>query len=205
MKWLIDNWYKSTPFLAPYLLLILIIFVWRADYALFLIWLQSVVYFIHQAEEYVWPGGFVKFFNNKLLGSNQDASPLNKVASFWINIPIIFLGFPLSAVLASTVDMAFGIWTAYFSVINALSHVGMFFRFKFSYNPGLIASTVLNIPIGVYTIHYFFSRDLIDLNWHWFGLAIGISIQLMLMIYGFLILKPKVTDNTIYQKHEYTE
>ncbi len=193
MKWLYNNWYKSTIFLAVYLLIFALIYLFKEDYALFLIWLQTIVYLLHQFEEYVLPGGFVKFFNTKPLGSKIDDFPLNIRSSFWINIPIIFIGFPLSAILAGYVNISIGLWTAYFSIINAISHVGMFFWFK--YNPGLIVSLFLNIPIGVYTIYYFTSHNLASVDVNLVSLAIGLLIQASLMVYGFRILKPKIQKN----------
>ncbi len=190
MKWLYDNWYKSTIFLAIYLLIVLCIFVMKTDFALFLIWIQMVVYLLHQFEEYILPGGFVEFFNKKPLGSQKGDFPLNKVASFWINIPIIFIAYPLSAILAGYIDISIGIWTAYFSIINALSHVGMFFKYK--YNPGLFVSLFLNIPVGAYTIYYFASQNLVSMNAQLVGLILGLLGQVVVMIYGFKVLKPKV-------------
>jgi len=190
MKWLYENWYKSTIFLAVYMLIILCVFVIKTDFALFLIWIQTVVYLFHQFEEYILPGGFVEFFNKKVLGSMKSDFPLDKKASFWINIPIIFIAYPLSAILAGYVDISIGIWTAYFSIINALSHVGMFFKYR--YNPGFFVSLFLNIPIGIYTIYYFASQNIISMNEQLIGLIIGLLAQVVVMIYGFKVLKPKV-------------
>ena len=190
MKWLYENWYKSTIFIALYLLIMLFLFLFDTDFPLFLIWIQFVVYLFHQFEEYILPGGFVKFFNNKMLESNKYNYPLDDVASFWINIPIIFMAYPLSAILAGQVDISIGIWTAYFSIINALSHVGIYFKHR--YNPGFFVSLFLNIPVGIYTIHYFNAQNLISINEQLIGLAIGLLIQAAVMIYGFKVLKPKV-------------
>ena len=152
MKWLYNNWYKSTLFIAIYVLIVLILFVFETDFPLFLIWMQFVVYLCHQFEEYILPGGFVAFFNKNPLGSQENNFPLDEKASFWINIPIIFIAYPVSAILSKYIDISIGIWTAYFSIINAISHVGMFFKYK--YNPGVIVSLFLNIPIGIFTIYY---------------------------------------------------
>ena len=190
MKWLYDNWYKSTIFIAIYTLILLYLYVYDKNFELFLIWIQFVVYLIHQFEEYILPGGFVEFFNKKPLGSKKPNFPLNEKASFWINIPIIFIAYPISAILADYFAISIGIWTVYFSIINALSHVGMFF--KYQYNPGLIASTFLNIPVGLYTIYYFESNQLLTSNAHFIGLSIGLLTQGLVMFYGFKVLKPKV-------------
>lgn len=190
MKWLYNNWYKSTLFLGCSLLIFLVIFVADNNFTLFLIWLQTVVYLFHQFEEYMLPGGFVAFFNTNLLGSKQTEFPLDKKASFWINIPIIFIGFPISAILAGYIDISIGVWTVYFSIINAISHVIMFFRFR--YNPGFFVSLFLNIPVGLFTIYHLTTNNIVSLKVHLIGFTIGVIIQLGLMVYGFLILKPKI-------------
>ena len=189
MNWLYNNWYKSTLPLAILSLIIWLLVLSKMEYALALIWLQTIVYLFHQSEEYLIPGGFVAFFNKKLLNSKQAEFPLTKVDSFWINIPIIYLAFPFSAMMASLYDLSFGIWTAYFSIINAISHVGIFF--KLGYNPGFIISLLFNIPIGLYTIYYTATHQIIDFKYQIIGFIIGLTIQASLMIYGFLILKPK--------------
>ncbi len=190
MTWLYNNWYKSTIFLAVYALIFLLLLFEQANFPLFLIGLQFVVYLLHQFEEYVLPGGFVKFFNKNLLGSKKDNFPLDSKVSFWINIPIIFIAYPASTILAGYIDISIGIWTAHFSVINAISHVAMFF--KFAYNPGLIVSVFLNIPVGLFTIYYFQSQNLISANEQLTALSIGLLLQAGLMVYGFGFLKSKV-------------
>src|ERR1700689_786958 len=125
LKWLERDWPIPPIFLARDVTIPLGLFVLRSDFPLFLIWAQLPVYFLHQFEEYVFPGGFKEFFNTKVLGSPVAAEPLNARASMWINVPIVYVAFPISAVLATTASLTFGLWMAYFSVINALSHVVM--------------------------------------------------------------------------------
>ena len=130
MSWIEEHWPKSTIFLAVYSTILIFLFVLKIDIALFLIWIQLPVYWLHQFEEYVFPGGFIETFNRQILGSNEKEWPMSKRASFWINIPIIYIAFPLSAIMAGTIDISIGIWTAYFSILNATSHVGMFVKKK---------------------------------------------------------------------------
>jgi len=77
-------------------------------------------------------------------------------------------------------------------VINALSHVGLFFKLR--YNPGLVASLFLNIPIGIFTIIYLNDKELVSTIVNFISFVIGLSIQVLLMIYGFLYLKPKIKN-----------
>jgi len=193
LSWLEQHWSISTPFLALYLTIVLVLFVLNKNFALFLIWIQIPVYCLHQFEEYIYPGGFIEYFNINVMGSNRKNWPLTRKNAFWINIPIIFIGFPISAILASQIDISIGIWIAYFSVVNALLHLGMFFRYR--YNPGLIASVLLNIPVGIYTVYYFATNQLISLNSHIIGISIAITIQGILMIWGLKFLKTKVKSS----------
>jgi hypothetical protein len=172
----------------------LFLYVMNNQYALFLIWIQTPVYFLHQFEEYILPGGFGSFFNLKVLGSDKVDFPLTKQASFWINIPLTFIAFPLSAILAGHLAISIGIWTAYFSICNAVSHVVMFFLFR--YNPGFVVSVLFNIPVGVYTIYYFASHHIISTEAQLIGLGIGILGQALLMVWGFTILKPKIWSHS---------
>lgn len=170
----------------------MLLFLSKSNFALFLIWVQTPVYFLHQFEEYVYPGGFRQFFNVKALGSDDPNFPVTDAVSFWINVPLIFVAFPVSAILAGQVGLSKGIWTAYFSVINGLSHVGMFAMHR--YNPGFAVSVVVNIPVGLFTIGYFVSRDLISLNGHVAGFAVALALQVGLMVYGLAVLKPKIAN-----------
>ena len=63
LQWLYDNWMKATPFLAIYSAILIWMYVKDVNYALFLIWMQIPIYRAHEFEEYICPGGFLKFFN----------------------------------------------------------------------------------------------------------------------------------------------
>ena len=160
------------------------------DLALLLLWLHVPVYFLHQFEEYIYPGGFLEYFNLNVLGSGRPEFPMTNTAVLWINVPVIFIAYPVSVILAGEFGVSIGLWVVYFSIINASSHVGMYV--KNGYNPGLVVSTLLNIPVGVFTIGYFISQDLASIKAHIIGFSIAIAIQVGLMVYGFVFLKPKI-------------
>jgi len=189
LRWLEKNWSHAAPFLALFSLAFLFSFRGEMDTALFLIWLQTPVYLLHQTEEYILPGGFLAYFNRKVLGSDREDFPVGLGFSLWINVLIIYLAFPASAIVATHFGLWLGLWTAYFSILNAASHVGMFFRF--GYNPGFAVSALLNIPVGVATIWYFAANGLASGAQHLVSLAIAIAVQGGMMVYGFLILKPR--------------
>ncbi|MGI6217381.1 MAG: HXXEE domain-containing protein [Coriobacteriales bacterium] len=193
MKWMEDNWAKAVPFLAVYMGILLFLFVFGQDLALFLIWIQMVVYLLHQTEEYLLPGGFMKFFNHKMLGSSEDAWPLTKRVSFLINVPVIFLAYPVTAVLATFFGYSIGMWLMYFSIINALSHVVMALRFR-EYNPGTVVSACLNIPVGLYSVWFFAANGLVGMGAHIVGLIIALAVQGIVMVWGFRFMKPSVAE-----------
>lgn len=187
------EWPKTTITSALYTMVLLLLFVMKQDFPLFLIWLHTPVYFLHEFEEYILPGGFLAFFNTKVLGSKNPEIALDVKRSFWINVPLIFVAYPLSAILATECGIAWGIWVAYFLVADALSHVVMFFQHR--YNPGLVVSLLVNIPVGVITIWYFPSRHLISVQAHVVGLLIGLGAQAALIIYGLAMLKPSIPNS----------
>ncbi len=188
--WLADHWPKATLFLAIYTFVFLYLYLYEDNFLLFLIWLQTPVYWLHQFEEYIYPGGFAQFFNRNLLGSSRDDWPVTKMFSLWINIPIIFIAFPLSAILAGIYGLGLGIWTAYFSIVNALSHIGMFLRF--GYNPGFVVSLLLNIPIGIYTVYTFLNLGAITPTAHIAGAVIALLVQGGIMVWGLGVLRKRV-------------
>lgn len=185
--WLAENWPKATIFLAVYSFVFLYLYLYEEDFLLFLLWIQTSVYWLHQFEEYVYPGGFAEFFNRKLLRSERDDWPVTKIFSLWINIPIIFIAFPVSAALAGMFGLGWGMWMVYFSILNALSHVVMFPRF--GYNPGFVVSLLLNIPLGIYTLYMFLSRGVVSPAAHGVGIVIAVLVQGGLMVWGLGVLR----------------
>ena len=187
---------KATPFLAFYSLILISLYV--KDQYLFYIWLQTIIYWVHEFEEYILPGGFLDFFNKHMMGSSGGEFPLSKVGSFWINIPLVYIAMPFAAVLTHFYGLEYGLWTCYFSILNASSHVVMFFIFGFKYNPGLIASVLLNIPFGIYAI-YFIGPNL-SFEANVYSIVFGIIAQASMMIYGFGFLKPSVKKNELKEE-----
>lgn len=78
ISWIEEHWPKSTIFLAVYSTILIFLFVLKIDIALFLIWIQLPIYWLHQFEEYVFPGGFMETFNRQILGSSEKDWPLSK-------------------------------------------------------------------------------------------------------------------------------
>lgn len=191
LDWLYENWMKGTPFLALYTFILIWIYVKEIDVCLFLVWFQCSAYWLHEFEEYVCPGGFLSFFNKGPLHSTLDNKPLTKTGSFWINIPLMYVLLPLSGILSHYYGVQWGLWTAYYSTLNASAHVVMFFIFGRKYNPGLVASILVNIPLGIYMVYYFLSNDIVSTEVNIISIIVGIIAQASMMVYGFAYLVPK--------------
>ena len=118
---------------------------------LFLVWIQFAVYLLHQTEEHFLPGGFKHFINKKVFKSSIPNTPFDEADVFWINIPFIWILFPLVAVMAQHIDIALGAFLPVFALVNATTHIVAWFIFR-AYNPGLVVSLVLNYPTGLYAL-----------------------------------------------------
>ena len=131
--------------------------------ALTAIWIQFIVYLLHEFEEHVWPGGFKDYVDERLVGPmlltrfpdaaipSRDFPLDDDRAVFWINISFIWIAFPVFALLAGTIDLRFGLFLPWIGLVNASLHVLVAIT-KRAYNPGLVASVCLNIPSGIWTL-----------------------------------------------------
>jgi hypothetical protein len=95
----------------------------------------------HQTEEWVRPGGFLPFCNERLLDSPQPTWPLSERDGFHVNVTLGWAS-ALAADLAwrhSAAPAAFVLWL---EAGNAAMHAGMALRER-RYNPGLATATLL--------------------------------------------------------------
>ncbi len=95
----------------------------------------------HQTEEWVRPGGFLPFCNERLLGSERPTWPLTERDGFHVNVT---LGWGSAILAAATwnrtaAPAAFVLWV---EAGNALMHTAMALRER-RYNPGLVTATLL--------------------------------------------------------------
>ncbi|MGZ7136114.1 MAG: HXXEE domain-containing protein [Methanobacterium sp.] len=153
-NWLYKNWAKLSIFVAIILALLIYFFIKTENIVLFLIWIQIPIYLLHQFEEHTW-NGFKNYINKKVFNVEEGEFPLNDRNIFWINIPIVWIMMPVFAGLSSF-NVMFGLWIPYFAVFNSLSHVIFSLRNR-EYNPGLIVSLILGIPVGIYALIIFYS------------------------------------------------
>ncbi len=187
-KWLKKNWARTGFILSIFLLVFLIVFVRHDDIVVFIILLQTPLYMLHQTEEYVFPGGFGEYFNTEIFKLDTKDGALDQNFIFFVNILLIWIALPVCGLL-STIDYQYGLWIPYFSFFAGIAHILLAIRAKKIYNPGLIVSLLINIPIGLWSIIFLLDNNVLEnffLNPH---IAIGFGVNALLPILGVIVLK----------------
>jgi len=103
------------------------------------------------------------------------------VILIWIVLPIFGL--------LSMLNYSLGLWLPYFSLFAGVAHVALALKAKKLYNPGLLVSLFINIPIGLWSIFYIFEQGLIDnvfLNIHF---VIGLAVNAILPVMGAILFR----------------
>ena len=187
-RWLKREWARTGVVLSIFLFVFLIVFVRKDDFVVFILLLQTPLYMFHQTEEYVFPGGFAKFFNMQIFKLETEDRPVDENFIFFVNVLLIWIGLPVFGLLA-TLDYGFGLWIPYFSFFAGIAHILLALRAKKLYNPGLIVSLVLNIPVGLWSILYLLDRGILGsffLNPHF---VIGLGVNAILPVLGVVLLR----------------
>ena len=192
--WLKKEWAKVGLILSIYLFMMLFVFVRKYDFVVFILLLQTPLYMLHQTEEYIFPGGFGKFFNTKIFNLVTEDKPLDENFIFYVNVLLIWIALPVFGLL-STLNYSFGLWLPYFSLFAGVAHIALALKARKLYNPGLLMSLFINIPVGLWSILYLMEQGLIVnffLNIHF---VIGLAINLILPIMGTILFR-KHQNNT---------
>lgn len=187
-RWLKKEWAKVGVILAIYLFVMLFVFVRNYDFVVFVLLLQTPLYMLHQAEEYIFPGGFGKFFNTKIFNLEAEDEPVDENFIFYVNVILIWIVLPVFGLL-STRDYSFGLWLPYFSFFAGIAHIALALKARRRYNPGLLVSLFINIPVGLWSILYLIGQGIIEnffLNIHF---VIGLGVNAILPVMGTILLR----------------
>ncbi len=187
-NWLKRDWAKVGFILSVFLFIYLFVLVLKEDIVLFILLLQTPLYMLHQTEEYVFPGGFGKFFNTKIFKIKTEDGPINQNFIFFLNILLVWIVLPVFALL-SIIDYQYGLWIPYFVFFGGINHILLAIKAKKLYNPGLIVSLFVNIPIGLWSILFLIDKGVLNnffLNPY---IVIGLGINALLPALGMVLLK----------------
>jgi hypothetical protein len=186
--WLKRDWAKTGLIVSIFLFVFLFVFVKNSDFVLFLILLQTPLYMLHETEEYIFPGGFGRFFNIDILKLNTEDKPVDENFIFYVNVILIWIILPTFGLLAA-INYQFGLWIPYFSFFAGVAHIALGIKARKCYNPGLIISLLLNIPVGAWSILYLVNHGILPnifLNPYF---LIGLGVNLVLPVMGVVLYK----------------
>ena len=195
-RWLKRDWAKTGLILSIFLFVFLFVFVKNTDFVLFLILLQTPLYMLHETEEYIFPGGFGRFFNIDIFKLKTEDKPADENFIFYVNVILIWIILPTFGLLAAK-DYQYGLWIPYFSFFAGVAHIALGIKARKLYNPGLIISLLLNIPVGIWSILYLADQRIIPnafLNLH---LVIGLGVNLVLPVMGMVLYKKHLQTSTV--------
>jgi hypothetical protein len=187
-QWLKKEWAKVGVILSIFFFVFLFVFVRKTDFVVFILLLQTPLYMLHQTEEYIFPGGFGKYFNTKIFNLETEDKPVDENFIFFVNVILIWIVLPVFGLL-STIDYQYGLWIPYFSFFAGIAHVALAIKAKKIYNPGLIASLFINIPVGLWSILHLINRGILEhffLNPH---ILIGLGLNAILPVMGVILFR----------------
>ena len=186
--WLKKDWAKVGVILSVFLFVFLFVFVRKTDFVVFILLLQTPLYMLHQTEEYIFPGGFGKYFNTKIFNLETEDKPVDENFIFFVNVILIWIVLPVFGLL-STIDYQYGLWIPYFSFFAGIAHIALAIKAKKIYSPGLIVSLFINIPVGLWSILFLINQGILE---HFFlnpYIVIGLGLNAILPIMGAILLR----------------
>jgi hypothetical protein len=146
--WLVSRWVAGALFMGLALLAIVPILTGSWPLALLLIFLHAPVYMLHQVEEHG-RDRFRTYVNQKVFGGVEA---LTTDAVLWINIPCVW-GLTLAALYAAwLIAPGWGLMAPWLIIVNAITHIANAIKRR-EYNPGLLTSIFLFLPLGFATLH----------------------------------------------------
>jgi hypothetical protein len=146
LDWLVGKWQwpYATLFAAGFLALLAPLVFRFAGIPFGLVYLQLPIYMLHQYEEHA--GDRFRLWVNNMIGHGRDV--LTPIATFWINALAVWLLDLVAIYLACFVDLSFGLIAIYMPMLNAFGHIVPSIL-KRQYNPGLLTSIFVFLPVGV--------------------------------------------------------
>ena len=202
-SWLKRDWAKAGFVVSIFLSVFLFVFVRKIDFVVFILLIQTPLYMLHETEEYVFPGGFGAFFNTKIFKLDTADGPLDENFIFFVNIGLVWVLLPACG-LVSTIDTRVGLWIPYFTFFAGLSHIVLAIKARQLYNPGLIVSLFLNIPVGAASVVYLVDHGVLgSYFWNPF-IFIGLGFNLLLPVMGVVLIRNyrRKQNNERTERHE---
>ncbi len=174
LDWLVGKWQwpYAALFTAGFLGVLAPLVFHYAGTPLGLVYLQLPIYMLHQYEEHA--GDRFRLWVNNMLGHGRDV--LTPIATFWINSLLVWLLDLVALYLACFVDLSLGLIAIYLPMLNAFGHIVPAILKK-QYNPGLVTSIFLFLPIGVLSTYVVSRAAGCNLQDHLLALGVAIAVH----------------------------
>lgn len=176
MKALRNHWFDFGLLLA----VLLAIALWRfqPDGMDLLLWLSLGSLFLHQGEEYRFPGKFPGMVNKVMFHSTQpERFPLNTNSALLINVVLGWGSYFLAALFWKEAPWL-AIATICVSAGNIFAHAILFnIKGKTLYNPGLLTALLLFLPIVVIFFNWVLTGHLASASDWILGIALGVCLN----------------------------
>ena len=177
-------WQHLTGILAVSIIAVLIAWFFidpKVNIFQWLFWLHLPLLMLHEFEEYIYPGGFKKFFNTKTLfalSQPEENVPINPPLVFFVNMVAWFL-IILGALLARVAPWL-GMMMVVFESFNVVGHGFLFQLKKKGYNPGMATAIFLFAPYTVTVFWLSIARGLLSPAGYAISIIGGIILALSL-------------------------
>ena len=103
-----------------------------------------VIYFLHQIEEHLWPGGFRQFTDAHLFHSGDDNWPVNIDGVALVNTAYVWLPIALAAIFPHTLRWLGLAWVG-LTLVNGVIHIVTSIRLRL-YNPAWSPGSCCSCP-----------------------------------------------------------
>lgn len=180
MNWLVAKWQwpYAALFTSSFLVVLAPFVFYFAGVALGLIYLQLPIYMLHQYEEHA--GDRFRLWVNNMIGGGREV--LTPIATFWINSLLVW-GLDLIALyLACFVDLSLGMMAMYLPMLNAFGHIVPSIVKK-QYNPGLITSICLFLPVGIFSTVLVSRAAGAELRDHLFAFGVALAVHATIIVH----------------------
>ena len=173
LDWLVGKWQwpYAALFTAGFLGMLAPLVFRFAGTPLGLVYLQLPIYMLHQYEEHA--GDRFRLWVNNMLGHGDVLTP---IATFWINSLLVWLLDIIALYLACFVGLSLGLIAIYLPMLNAFGHIVPAIL-KRRYNPGLVTSVLVFLPVGVISTYLVSRAAGCDLQDHLLALGVAIAVH----------------------------
>lgn len=174
LNWLVVKWQwpYAALFTAGFLAVLAPLVFRYAGLPLGLVYLQLPIYMLHQYEEHA--GDRFRIWVNNMLGHGRDV--LTPIATFWINSLLVWALDVVALYLACFVDLSLGLIAMYLPMLNAVGHI-MPAIIKRQYNPGLLTSILVFLPVGIGSTYLVSRAAGSDVSDHLLALGVAIAVH----------------------------